>query len=223
MVDVYKTDEEQIEAIKKWWKKDGLSTVAAVLIAAGGYVGWQLFDASQLAKMEARSERYQALVELDQKMAADDSEALKSEAQALIAELREKSDGYGVYAAMIEAKYAVEASDLDKAAAALSWAQSQKTDASVNDLIKLRLARVYYAQEKYDDALALLSFEDTAAWDVDAYELEGDIHMAMNQSAKAVVAYEKASTVSANTYRQRYVEMKLNQAKAAEAVVASNE
>ena len=34
-MDVYKTEEEQVEAIKKWWQENGKSIIAGVVIAAG--------------------------------------------------------------------------------------------------------------------------------------------------------------------------------------------
>mgnify|MGYP000070699675 CR=1 FL=1 len=41
------TEEEQIEAIKRWWKEKGLSTVFQVLVIAALYFGWQGWQKQQ--------------------------------------------------------------------------------------------------------------------------------------------------------------------------------
>ena len=35
-----RTEEEQLEAIKRWWKENGTSLIAGVAIAAAGVFGW---------------------------------------------------------------------------------------------------------------------------------------------------------------------------------------
>ena len=37
----YRTEEEQVEALKKWWEENGRSTVVAVIVALGLGFGWQ--------------------------------------------------------------------------------------------------------------------------------------------------------------------------------------
>ena len=42
-MDVYNTEEEQVQAIKKWWKENSLSIIAGIVIGAsilGGYSYW---------------------------------------------------------------------------------------------------------------------------------------------------------------------------------------
>ncbi|MEW8396328.1 MAG: tetratricopeptide repeat protein, partial [Candidatus Thiodiazotropha sp.] len=37
----YQTEEEQVEAIKRWWKENGTSVIAGLVIGLGGIFGWQ--------------------------------------------------------------------------------------------------------------------------------------------------------------------------------------
>ena len=46
----YQTDEEQVEAIKKWWKENGRSVVGGLVLGfavIGGWQGWQGYQRSQ--------------------------------------------------------------------------------------------------------------------------------------------------------------------------------
>lgn len=221
MVDVYRTEEEQIEAIKKWWRNDGLSTIAIVVAVAVGYFGWQYWQGQQQQQSEALSDTYESLLVKVRESETDDK--AKASAEGLIEELKATDSAYGVYAALIEAKFAVESAQLDDAVSALSWALEQKPEAAIADIASLRLARVLYANGDAQAALDALVFEDTSAWDVASYELQGDIYMSLEDAGKAVVAYEKANTLGEGTFAARYIEMKLNKAKATQKVVATNE
>ena len=43
-MDVYKTEEEQVEAIKKWWQENGMSIIAGVVIGITAIFGWRAYD-----------------------------------------------------------------------------------------------------------------------------------------------------------------------------------
>ena len=58
-----KTEEEQIEAFKSWWKKNGVMLVAAIAVAVGGYFGWQAWKTSQANYTSEASALYQNLVQ----------------------------------------------------------------------------------------------------------------------------------------------------------------
>jgi predicted negative regulator of RcsB-dependent stress response len=35
------TEEEQIEALKRWWEENGKQTLLGIALIVGGYFGWQ--------------------------------------------------------------------------------------------------------------------------------------------------------------------------------------
>ena len=51
-MDAYRTDDEQVEALKRWWKENGTSTLLMVAVAVGGYFGWQAWDTRQVQQAE---------------------------------------------------------------------------------------------------------------------------------------------------------------------------
>merc|ERR1712000_353720 len=50
-----RTDEEQAEALKKWWADNGKSLLITVLIAGGGFFGWNTWKEKQQATGEGFS------------------------------------------------------------------------------------------------------------------------------------------------------------------------
>ena len=40
-MDVYKTEEEQVEAIKKWWNENGKSIIVGIVVGITAIFGWR--------------------------------------------------------------------------------------------------------------------------------------------------------------------------------------
>ena len=49
-MDVYRTEEEQIAAIKGWWQRNGVAVVVAALLAIGAYAGWTWYQHDRLER-----------------------------------------------------------------------------------------------------------------------------------------------------------------------------
>ena len=64
----YETEEEQLEALKKWWKENGRSILLGLLLGVliiAGWRGWQAYQANRAEsastlyeQMESRSEEH---------------------------------------------------------------------------------------------------------------------------------------------------------------------
>ena len=208
MVDTYRTEEEQIEAIKRWWKSDGMQTVGLIVLVACLYFAWQWWQGYSHNKAIAASDVFQQLVEADTAVlnGAGDAQAL-----ALIDTLKTEHSGtYSVYAALYAAKYAVQREDLATAESELKWALEQSPTEELEELARLRLARVLFAQNKRIEALSELRFDGLEAWHMKKYDLQGDIYLAENEPAQAKIAYEKALSFGDEGLTTRFIELKLN-------------
>ncbi|AGH45899.1 TPR-like domain-containing protein [Paraglaciecola psychrophila 170] len=51
----YETEEQQVEAIKRFWKENGLSLVIGALLGLGGLLGWRYYNDSQIEAKEQAS------------------------------------------------------------------------------------------------------------------------------------------------------------------------
>lgn len=180
-------DEADLEALKRWWDENGKGIVAAVVVAVLGTVGWQQYQGFSVSKTEAASDLYATMLAIQ--LEGGESETLV----ALSAQLKEEHSGsnYARFGAMLEARVAVEANDLDAAESALRWALAAgDTRSDIGQLIQLRLARVIAAQGKEAEALAILS-QGSEAYPVAYAQAQGDIHLAAGRDDEALVAYRQ--------------------------------
>jgi len=74
-MEIYNSEEQQVEAIKRFWKENGTAIIAGVVLGLGGLYGWRYFQDQQLESTMAASSAYTKLLEQQQK-AADNPELL---------------------------------------------------------------------------------------------------------------------------------------------------
>ena len=180
-------DEADLEALKRWWDENGKGLVAAVVVAVLGTVGWQQYQGFTASQAEAASDLYATMLAIQ----LEDGDA--AQFTALAEELKAEHSGstYARFAAMLEARRAVDGDDLEGAEAALRWALTAgDTRSDIGQLIQLRLARVLADQGKETEALAILG-QGSAAFPVAYAQAQGDIHLAAGRPEQALVAYRQ--------------------------------
>jgi len=206
-VDVYTTEEQQIEAIKKWWKTNGNSVLIGIALAIAAVLGWQTWNQSTQTNREAAAVLYGQVVEAaklaEQHRLSGNAEELQGQV-ATLSHLGEqlKTDyvgsEYAVFGAMMLGKEAMLAGNHEEAASELQWAMANTASEPTRLIANLRLARVLATMEKYDEALKALDSVQSGAQE-DAYEeVRGDIYVAMGDQDKARDAYKKAMNLSAD-------------------------
>lgn len=212
-------EEETIESIKKWWRESGqkLAAVAAVVLA--GWFGWQLWQGAQ---QSAAAEASAVFDELSAITAVQPGESLSEDqrvdAAELVARLKDEHAGtpYALYGALIGARVAVEADDLQEAEQQLQWVLDNRgdglfagTEPSLVLLTQLRLGRVLLARGEPGRALSLISGVEPGVYAPQFNELRGDIHVAQGQNDQAIEAYRSAREGFGGG-GNRILEMKLN-------------
>lgn len=193
------TEEEQLEALKRWWKDNGKNTVAAVVVAVGGYFGFEFWQEQARIAQEQASDKYQTLIEAVVTAPGETaSDVQRATAASLAAELKSEAPAsfYGQSAALFMAKVAVEANELDKAETELKWLLEQNPEQAIALVTRLRLARVQSAAGKYDDALTTLSGLDEGSFAAVYAETRGDIFLRQGNNDAARSAYQLALQLS---------------------------
>nr|WP_194249293.1 tetratricopeptide repeat protein [Halomonas salicampi] len=206
-----KTEEEQLDAIKRWWKENGTSLIAGVALAAAGVFGWNAWQNYQDNQAEAASVRYQQLVNLTAGNALDD--ATLSEARSLVDDITDNHADtlYAELAKLLEARLAVQQDDLEGAKAALESVAGSSSRRYVQSLAWLRLARLAVASDDPEQALELLDEPITDALAAQQANVRGDAHMALGQQAQAREAWQQALTLAQEQNQPLYgVQLKLN-------------
>lgn len=204
---MYDTEQEQIEAIKRWWATYGNGVIGGILVALIAYFGWLYYNNSVEAKQEAASGMYITLMEL-----VGDTDSDAGERLAIVDTL--KSDyadtTYAVYAALQAAKDYVDQDDLAAAEAQLNWAAGN-SDELLQPVVLVRLARVQFARDNGTAALATLDSIEAEGYDLVINELRGDIHSAEGDADAAREAYRLAyEQAQQQGVESPYLKMKLD-------------
>ena len=195
------TEEEQIEALKRWWEENGKQTMLGIALIVGGYFGWQAWTDHSEEQASAASLTYQEM--LDNLVGLTPGETLAEDKQLAVGLLADKlkseySDTqYAVYAALTKAKLAVEAENLDGAVIELQWAMDNADDVS-KSIARLRLARVQAARGDLDAALQLVQGVDAGEMKSAFEEAKGDFYLEQGNTAAAYSAYQSAAATDSS-------------------------
>jgi predicted negative regulator of RcsB-dependent stress response len=184
----FENEDQQIEAIKKWWKENGASLLLGLGIGVGALLGWREYLAYQTDHSAEASDLYQAVQTQVAQNRLDDVHINKADMIR-----NEYSDTpYAALASMAQAKYEFEHGNIDSALMHLKWASENSTEPDVQHVANLRRARILIAQEKYDEAETILLAAHPAAFTAGYEELKGDLYVAKGEIGQARVAYDKA-------------------------------
>lgn len=189
-MEIYSSEEQQVEAIKRFWQQYGKAILGGVVLGLAALYGFRFYQAEQRNAAEQASTQFSQLVE--QRDAAAASEDWLAKAQGFIAAA--KNDNYAVLAALLAAKDAVTLQQYDKAAEQLSWVLTHAKEPAVLAVAQLRLARLQREQGKLDEALVTLSNTVPESFAAIQAELKGDILLQADKPAEAKAAYQQALT-----------------------------
>ncbi len=182
----YETEEQRVEALRKWWAENGTSIILGALLGIGLLVGWRGWVYWKEKTAREASDHYARVV---QALEAGDVETAEREAGALKVEYA--STPYAAIGALALARLEAQNDALDKAAAELQWVLDNAGQETARQVARLRLARVRTAQDRPDDALALLD-DLPQAYGALAQEARGDALAKKGDVDGARAAYDQA-------------------------------
>jgi predicted negative regulator of RcsB-dependent stress response len=187
-METHVTEEQQLAAIKEWWKDNGSSIITgvilgfAVLFATRAWFGWQ--------KQKARNAS-DIYITLEAAMDKGNNTVAEERAGNLLADY--SGTTYADFAALALSRLRIEDQQLDAAATQLQWVIDHGHEAYLRDVARMRLARVKLAQGDYQAARTALGQSDQeGAGKVLREEILGDIELASGQRDAAKQAYGDA-------------------------------
>lgn len=192
----YRTEEEQLEVLKRWWNENGRSIVIGVVIALAGTIGWQSWQSSRAQQQQAASDVYQAML---RSMSARVPSSDDLQSVGLANQLKSEHGGttYAQFAALHLASMAVGDGELARAEEELRWVLGKAAKGSdTQQVAQMRLARVLAASGQTEQALAILSEAGEGAYAASYAVAEGDILLAAGRDDEARTAYGKALALS---------------------------
>lgn len=191
----YRTEEEQVEALRRWWKDNGKSTVALIVLALAVGFGWQSWQRSSSGQQEQASDLYQALLRASETPAASSG----TQGVELAEQLKNEFSGssYAQFAALQLAAMAVQEGNLAEAEAQLRWVLGNAASGSdAAQVAQLRLARVVAAAGNTDQALDIITKAAPGDYAASYALAQGDILLAVGRQDEARDAYTRAMTAA---------------------------
>lgn len=180
-------EQEQIDAIKAWWKQYGNLVTWVVIIVLGAYTAWSGWKYYQRKQASQASQLYE---EMHKAIGAKDNALALRAAN----DMRDKfgRTTYAQMAGMMASKVAHEAGDLKSAKAQLDWVANNAIDDEYKAIAKIRLAGILLDEKAYDEGLKLVSGEYPAPFVSLAADRKGDILVAQEKIGEARIAYQLA-------------------------------
>ena len=180
-------EQEQIAALKAWWKENGNSVllgVALVVLAFSGWKGWTWYQGSQTSQAAALYDTLQKAAR------ANDLKAVRDSAGAILEDFPRTA--YAPLAALVSAKVQFQAGDVRTASAQLQWAAENAKSAEIRSVANLRLANVLLDDGKPEAALKALDSKPHSSFEALFAAERGDIYVVQKKRVEARASYRQA-------------------------------
>jgi predicted negative regulator of RcsB-dependent stress response len=199
-------EQEQLEALKAWWKDNGNVIVAALLVVVvtvGGWRGWQYYQHQQA---EEAATLYRQLIE---QLASNDAKRVNDAAAAVIDKFA--STAYAARAELLAAQVNEHGKDVVRAKTQLQWVIDNANEAALKDVARLRLAAILLDEKNYSDALKLLEAKHPDSFDSLYADLRGDVLSAQGKVDEARSSYRLAyEKIDPQSMYRSLIQMKLD-------------
>jgi predicted negative regulator of RcsB-dependent stress response len=203
-VDLYDTEDQQLDTIKKWFNENGRPILIGLVIGIGCVLGWNGWQSNKTAQAREASDLFQELLK-----AADSAN------QDSLVKLSERikndypDSPYGTYASFFLAKQQVETGNLEAARKELETVLAQSDEPAMKNIARLRLLRILLSEGKGQETLDLINGFDVSGsgkFQAAYEELKGDAYVALGKEREARSAYKRASELGRTS---RFLELKI--------------
>jgi predicted negative regulator of RcsB-dependent stress response len=199
-------EQEQLDTLKAWWKDNGtwlLGAVLVVVVAMGGWRGWQYYHNKQTTESATL---YEQFVE---QLASNDAKRVNDAAAAVMGKYA--GTPYAPRAALIAAQVNEQGKDASLAKTQLHWVIDHASEDGLKSVASLRLASILLDEKDYAGALTLLEAKHAASFDGLYDDLKGDVFNAQGKPVEARAAYQMAfDKLDAKSTYRNLVQMKLD-------------
>lgn len=191
----YETDEEQLDAIKHWWKRNYIAVLTGTLVIVLAWSGWTFYQSNKHLKAETASSVFKVMqISMQQGTFGD----VAREGMKLLTE--QPTSPYSAGVSFLLAKNNMQQNNTDEAIANLQWVVDNSTDSSLVLVAKLRMVNVLIDLNKLDEANNILG-------KIDQQQL-ATAEQANYAYAKAMVAFKAGDIDLAAKLLQQVVDNK---------------
>lgn len=187
MTDDYLTEQEQIQQLKNWIKQYGLTILAGIVLALIASFSWRYYQNYKNKILLHASAVYDEMLAM---RAQNNTEAELTQANKLLSHYPKSP--YAQMAAFMLARDAVIKQDYATAIKHLNWVIDHSRNTGIQQIARIRIARIQIADKKPEAALDTLKTinDKTFAGMID--EVRGDAYLELKDPASARKAYHLA-------------------------------
>ena len=199
-------EQEQVDALKAWWKENGKWLITVVVLAMLGFAAvqyWKGYQARQAAEAAT------LFAEVQKQVASNDPKRINDVVSALVDKY--SSTAYAPRAQLLAVQANMQARDFARAKAQLQWVIDKASETGLQDTARLKFASLLLDEKDYAGAMKLLDAAHPDAF-VGLYaDLKGDVLNAQGKIEEARAAYKQAydKTDQRSVYRN-LIQLKLD-------------
>ena len=199
-------EQEQVEALKAWWKENGKWVIGALVLGLLSFAGIRFWKSYQSGQAAEASKLY---VEVLKQASSNDAKRVGDAADALVS--RYGNSAYAPRAQLLAAQANLQARDIARAKVELQWVIEHASETGVQDTARLKLASVLLDEKKYDEALKQLDAVHPESFTGLFADLRGDVLSAQGKVAEARAAYQQAfDKTDAKSMYRNLIQLKMD-------------
>ncbi|MGP3592127.1 YfgM family protein [Vagococcus sp. WN89Y] len=202
-MEIYENENDQVDAIKRFFVENGKALAVGVVLGIGALVGWRYWSSHQEDSAKASSQAYEDAISA---LSAGKPEALAA-GEKFVAD---NKNTYGALAALELAQQYVDKNELEKAAAQLQLGLGATSDENLQSMINVRLARVQVQLKQQDGALKTLDAVKGESWAAIVADLRGEALLSKGDKQGARTAWENGIKNNASPALSEMMQMKIN-------------
>ncbi|HBO24984.1 MAG TPA: hypothetical protein DD649_19180 [Providencia sp.] len=202
-MEVYTNENDQVDAIKRFFANNGVALVVGLVIGVGGVFGWNYWQSHKTNVLQESAQKYEAV----------STQLHSGTVQGIEAAQKFAAETDDVYSAMMGlelAQISVDKGDLANAQKALTYALAKAKTVDMQDLISFRLARVQLALGNLDQAMTSIENIKGKSWQAAAQDVRGDVLLQKGDKAGAKAAYTQGLESDGSQSLRGILTLKLN-------------
>lgn len=187
-MEAFETEEQQVEAIKKWWLENYKLVILLAVVGVGSILGTQYYRENKIVMGEAASDNYNAVLDA----VAQNQSDIISDRTALLQKDFQGSP-YTSQATLLLAKNLADSGKNKEAIEKLVWVEKNSQDKALQQIALIQRAHLMASSEQSEQALEILqTTAEEGAFKAIKLETKGDIFVVQAKLDEAKKAYDEA-------------------------------
>lgn len=180
-------EQEQLDALKTWWKDNRrwlIAALAIALVAYGALTYWKYYQGKQAAEAST------LYAEVLKQVASNDPKRINDSVAALVEKY--SNTAYAPRAQLLAVQANMQTKDLARAKTQLEWVIAHASESGLQDTARLKLSSILLDEKNYTEAMKLLNATHPDAFTGLYSDLKGDVLAAQGKTEEARAAYKLA-------------------------------